>query len=61
VSSRYYIQLVQTGVWREVGKVVTASGDVVVVCVVCIVERLVPEYLIRASRERAGVRQWAMQ
>ena len=27
---------------------VTASGDVVVVCVVCIVERLVPEYLIRA-------------
>jgi hypothetical protein len=28
--------------------VVTASGDVVVVCVVCIVERLVPEYLIRA-------------
>jgi hypothetical protein len=37
--------------------VVTASGDVVVVCVVCIVERLVPEYLIRASRERAGVRQ----
>ena len=26
----------------------TASGDVVVVCVVCIVERLVPEYLIRA-------------
>jgi hypothetical protein len=30
--------------------VVTASGDVVVVCVVCIVERLVPEYLIRAPQ-----------
>jgi hypothetical protein len=26
------------------------SGDVVVVCVVCIVERLVSEYLIRAPR-----------
>jgi hypothetical protein len=30
--------------------VVTASGDVVVVCVVCIVERLVSEYLIRAFK-----------
>jgi hypothetical protein len=37
--------------------VVTASGDVVVVCVVCIVERLVPEYPIRAPRDITGVRQ----
>lgn len=32
----------------------TASGDVVVVCVVCIVERLVPEYLIRAFQGEDG-------
>jgi hypothetical protein len=37
--------------------VVIASGDVVVVCVVCIVEGLVPEYLIRAPRDITEVRQ----